>query len=117
MMTKMPFDRSDVLLHQLSSIAPTYYVDGNHENWLPKPEYDKVMNRIHAHGAHLIHGKSVPIPSSNVVIHGVSDPDGGHFDRDLAAVTVRLNTDDVNVLLTHRPERIDEYRATPLMSS
>lgn len=108
---KMSFDNSDELLSQLPAIAPTYYVDGNHENWLPKSDYDKVMHKIHAHGVELIHGKSIPLPSSNVVIHGVSDPDGGGFDRDLKKVAANLNSDKVNVLLTHRPERIEKYRA------
>lgn len=107
---KRPFDNADVLLSQLPAIAPTYYVDGNHENWLPQADYDKVMNAITGHGAHIIHGKSVPIPHTNIIIHGVSDPHGKAFDKDLNSVSTNLNPNDVNVLLTHRPEHIDEYR-------
>lgn len=107
---KMPFDNADRLLSQLPAIAPTYYVDGNHENWLPQADYDKVMTKIHNHGISIIHGKSIAIPNTNVIVHGISDPDGGYFDKDLKAVTTNLNKNAVNVLLSHRPERIDEYR-------
>lgn len=110
---QMAFKNADTLLAALPSIAPSYYVDGNHENWLPPADYQQVIHRITQHGVQVIHGKQIPIARSNVVIHGVSDPDGGKFAQDLKAVTDNLNPKNVNVLLTHRPERIDEYRAHP----
>ena len=38
---KIAFTHTDALLAQLSDIAPTYYVDGNHENWLPSAQYNE----------------------------------------------------------------------------
>lgn len=112
-----PFDNADKLLSQLPAIAPTYYVDGNHENWLSRVEYDKVITKINNHGISVIHGKSVSIPNTNVIIHGVSDPDGGQFERDLKTVTDNLKNDfnknHVHILLTHRPEHIDTYLNYP----
>ncbi|OPH38508.1 metallophosphoesterase [Moraxella equi] len=113
---KMPFDNADELLSQLPNIAPTYYVDGNHENWLSQADYNKVMGKIHTHGVSIIHGKSISVPNTNVVIHGISDPDGGAFDKDLKTVTDNLNNDTknhVHILLTHRPEHIDMYLNYP----
>ncbi|OPH36810.1 metallophosphoesterase [Moraxella lacunata] len=113
---QMPFDNADELLSQLPDIAPTYYVDGNHENWLSRADYNKVMAKIHTHGVSIIHGKSISVPNTNVVIHGISDPDGGAFDKDLKTVTDNLNNDTknhVHILLTHRPEHIDTYLNYP----
>lgn len=107
---QLPFDNADKLLAQLADIAPTFYVDGNHENWLSRADYDDVMRRIRQHRVHILHGKQAHIPDSNVYVYGVSDPDGGAFERDLQNVAKQLNPNNVNILLTHRPERIDEYR-------
>lgn len=104
------FDNADKLLNQLPAIAPTYYVDGNHEHYLPKAEYDKLMAQIRHHGVTIIHGKSVSVPNTNVVIYGVSDPAGGAFDEDLQTVGADLKDENVNILLSHRPEHIDDYR-------
>lgn len=110
---QLPFDNADKLLAQLPAIAPTYYVDGNHENWLPKSDYDEVLRRITGHGVVILHGQSAQIPNSNVRVYGVSDPDGGSFDKDLGAVVQQLNPSNVNILLTHRPEHIDKYQQYP----
>lgn len=107
---KRPFDNADVLLSQLPAIAPTYYVDGNHENWLPQTDYDKVMSAITGHGIDIIHGKSIAIPNTNVVLYGLPDPDGGKFEQNLKTITNHLDKNKVNVLLSHRPELIDVYR-------
>lgn len=107
---KRSFDNADVLLSQLPAIAPTYYVDGNHENWLPQTDYDKVMSAITGHGITIIHGKSIAIPNTNVVLYGLPDPDGGKFEQNLKTITNHLDKNKVNVLLSHRPELIDEYR-------
>lgn len=104
------FDNADKLLSQLPDIAPTFYVDGNHEHYLPKDDYDKLMASIRAFGVEIIHGKSIALPNSNVVIYGVSDPVGGAFERDLQAVVADMKDENVNILLSHRPELIDEYR-------
>lgn len=106
---KLPFNHADELLSQLADIAPSYYVDGNHENWLDKKEYDDVMSRIRQHRITIIHGQEVPI-ANNVYLYGVSDPDGGQFEKDLQSITPKLKPENVNILLTHRPERIDEYQ-------
>lgn len=110
---KRPFDNADKLLAQLPSIAPTYYVDGNHENWLPSADYQKVLTKINNHGVEIIHGKHISIPNTNIHIFGVSDPDGGHFDKDLQTITPKLNKDNINILLSHRPELIEKYRQYP----
>lgn len=110
---KLPFDNADKLLAQLADIAPTFYVDGNHENWLSKADYDEVIRRIEQHRIHILHGKRAHIIDSNVYLYGVSDPDGGLFDKDLQNVVQQLNPDNVNILLTHRPELIDNYRQYP----
>lgn len=104
------FDNADELLRQLPTIAPTFYVDGNHEHYMSKSDYDYIMANIRSFGINIIHGQSITLPNTNVIIHGVSDPAGGAFYDDFKKITAQLNKNDVNVLLSHRPELIDEYR-------
>lgn len=106
-----PFDHVDTLLKALPAIAPTYYVNGNHETWLPKAAYEALIAQISSHGVHILHGESVLLPNTNVIIHGVSDPDGGAFKTDLRQVSAGVSAENVDVLLSHRPELIDVYRA------
>lgn len=110
---KIAFTHTDVLLAQLSDIAPTYYVDGNHENWLPSAQYQAVLDKVQQHGITIIHGKQVPITNTNIHLYGVSDPASGGFDKDLQTVGKLAQPQYLNVLLSHRPERIEDYRAYP----
>lgn len=110
---RLSFVHSDELLSQLISIAPTYYVDGNHENWLPKEQYQAVLQSVRHHGVDIIHGKQIVIPKTNIYLYGISDPDSGGFEHDLQTVGKLTQPQHVNLLLSHRPERIDEYRNYP----
>lgn len=110
---KIPFKHTDILLSQLSAIAPTYYVDGNHENWLDKANYHKAMTNIKSYGIEIIHGKQVMIPNTNIALYGLSDPHGQSFKDDWQKITAMANQEQFNILLTHRPEYIDDYLKYP----
>ncbi|MFW2176401.1 MULTISPECIES: metallophosphoesterase [unclassified Moraxella] len=107
------FTHTDILLSQLSAIAPTYYVDGNHEWWLPSGQRLDTLKRISSYGITPIMGKQVPIANTNIVLFGLSDPDSGTFDSELKLLGSQAKAESVNVLLSHRPERIDEYKQYP----
>lgn len=110
---RLPFDNTDTLLSQLPAIAPTYYVDGNHEWWLVKDKRSETLQKLARYGIMPIMGKQVAIPNTRIVLFGLSDPDSGQFDTQLEQLGEQANPNNINILLSHRPERIDEYRQYP----
>lgn len=104
------FANTDILLSQLTAIAPTYYVDGNHEWWLSTEDRLNSLEHIAQYGITPIMGKHVTIPNTRVVLFGLSDPESGQFGRQLQQLAGQVKPENFNILLSHRPERIDEYR-------
>lgn len=112
----LPQTHTDTLLSQLSSLKAKqhiYYVSGNHEWWMPKQEYLQVEQKIRDYGIHILHGEGVNIPQTNLYIYGVADPVSGEFEQQLNAVGLQAQKHQFNILLTHRPEYIDEYLKYP----
>lgn len=107
------FANTDSLLSQLSAIAPTYYVDGNHEWWLSTENRLESLKRIAHYGIKPIMGKQVAIPNTRIVLFGLSDPESREFDNQFQQLNGQVKTENFNILLSHRPERIDEYRQYP----
>lgn len=110
---RLSFDNTDRLLAQLPAIAPTYYVDGNHEWWLVKDKRSETLQRLTNYGVIPIMGKQVTIPNTRIVLFGLSDPDSGQFDSQLEQLGKQAKPENLNILLSHRPERIDAYRRYP----
>lgn len=119
----LPPTNTDVLLRQLTSITPNvYYVNGNHELYLSASEYAKIEDKIKSYGIKILHGESAVLSidgkPSNIHIHGVSDPVFvDKFNQDLHTVGKLASSDHINILLTHRPEHIDDYLQYPLTLS
>ncbi|MFA9486175.1 metallophosphoesterase [Moraxella haemolytica] len=116
---QMPQTHTDTLLSQLTAITPNvYYVNGNHELYLPASEYAKIEQKIQRYGIKILHGESAVVPidgkASNLRIHGVSDPVLiEKFHQDLRTVGQSANPSNINILLAHRPEYIDSYLQYP----
>lgn len=115
---ELPTTHTDALLSQLGSITPNvYYVNGNHELYLPAAQYQELERKIRDFGIEILHaqGAQVIIDNAPSTLHiwGVSDPVMGRFEADLQAVGARADASNINLLLSHRPERIDEYTRYP----
>ncbi|MFL1732014.1 metallophosphoesterase [Moraxella oculi] len=115
----LPPTHTDILLRQLTKITPNvYYVNGNHELYLPAADYANIENKIKSYGITILHGESTALSidgkPSNIHIHGVSDPVFiDKFNQDLRTVGNLANSDHINILLTHRPEYINDYLQYP----
>lgn len=74
MMMKLPFDRSDDLVRQLSAAWPVYYVSGDHEYWSGR--IDAIKEKLTAYGVHLLGGSGeiVNIRKDTILIGGIDDP-------------------------------------------
>ena len=117
-------DGARQLLSQLSSIAPCYYVSGNHEFW--SDNYEEIFDMIDGYGIRVLRNEYEKITVNNIdlTICGVDDPavygtlqrrsygDNARYQAALEKFDT-LQTDDFTVLLAHRPEYIEEYAKHP----
>lgn len=109
-------NRTDVALalaftDHFTSIAPTYYINGNHE-WVP--EYAALVRGMEEQGVVVLEDASVRIEQNGEFFHlaGVVDPllSERPFIEQLQQT---LPMDDVfTILLSHRPERMRQYADT-----
>ena len=114
------FDVAMEFIEQAKSIAPIYYVTGNHEAWLGN--YEELERRMIAAGVHMMDDTSEWIEQDEAKINliGIQDPDfveRASFDGiQESIVTTKLkpllNEDCYNIVLCHRPELFKGYVAT-----
>ena len=99
-------------------IAPTYYVNGNHESRVPE-EYEKLKQGLTDAGVTILENSSVDITigDETITLIGINDPT---FRMELVDDTIEQNiahqlvnvipdNDNYKVLLAHRPEYFDVY--------
>ena len=99
-------------------IAPTYYVNGNHESRVPE-EYEKLKQGLTDTGVTILKNSSadITIGDETITLIGINDPT---FRMELVDDTMEQNiahqlvnvipdNDNYKVLLAHRPEYFDVY--------
>ena len=110
-----------LLLSDIGSRYPCYYVSGNHEIW--SGESDAIKSMIRSYGVTVLEGESnlLTVNGQLLQIHGVDDPDrfvnygtyGQIVPSDWAEQfnTCQVMTEDTvyDILLSHRPELTDFY--------
>ncbi|HHY81122.1 MAG TPA: metallophosphoesterase [Clostridiales bacterium] len=100
------------------SIAPVYYVSGNHEAWSGK--YESIKESLEKAGVTVLDDIRVELKrgDSTIYISGLSDPDfltSSYLEgTETTSVEEQLRqwsayNDDFNILLSHRPELFDMY--------
>ncbi len=100
------------------SIAPVYYVTGNHEASLS--QYDELKTGLEAIGVIVLEDEAIQLKhkKGTITLIGLSDPNftlkGDMFGEAPAMVSTKLNSlaDDENsytILLSHRPELFESY--------
>lgn len=100
------------------NIAPTYYVNGNHESRIPE-EYETLKKGLIDAGVTILENTSVDITvgGETITLIGINDP---AFRMELVDDTMEQNiahqlvnvipyNDNYKVLLAHRPEYFDVY--------
>lgn len=88
-------------------IAPIYYVTGNHEEWLSDDDYDELMEKLEEMGAVWLFEEKYYIEKggSGFVLTGVDDIHLPCFSQ----VCLELLADELNVVLAHEPQYIEDY--------
>ena len=91
--------------------GPTYYVTGNHEFWTGR--VDEVKARLEERGAVVLAGDCVTVTAAGQTVQlcGIDDPSVGEtrWREQLEAVTAALDGENCSILMTHRPERTEDY--------
>ena len=103
----LPEEPAFCLLEQLTDKYPCLLVFGNHEyrtHALPT-----LKRRIEAVGVTVLENRSTKV--GEVVVHGLNDPEGAEdlFGLRLQQLGENAKAENFNILLTHRPERFEEY--------
>lgn len=108
---RMPEARALETVAALAEGWPVYYVTGNHEFWSGRPE--EIKAEIRAAGAVVLEGQTLPVTAAGqpLLIAGVDDPAAGEEEwrAQLSRAAAGLDGAAFSVLLSHRPERAEEY--------
>ena len=102
------------MVRQLKKIAPVYMVTGNHELW--SPQWSELKQELEKEKI-LLDGKRVVLRKNKEKINlwGIADPgnqveeSSDFFGDDLRVMTSKMNQNEVNVLLSHRPEKFKDH--------
>ena len=108
---RMPEARALETVAALAEGWPVYYVTGNHEFWSGRPE--EIKAEIRAAGAVVLEGQALPVTAAGqpLLIAGVDDPAAGEeiWRAQMEAASAGADGAAFSVLLSHRPERAEEY--------
>lgn len=109
---KLPEENAKQLLFALSKQYLCFYVSGNHE--FRSGKVDEIKKMICNYGINVLEGTAIPVEvnGQTITICGLDDPDAGEvvFDKQLKNCADRIQEDHFSLLLSHRPERVDDYR-------
>lgn len=112
---RLPEENALTVVRWLSARYPTYYVSGNHEFWTK--EIDAVKERLSACGVTILAGDcaTVEVQGQTLQVCGIDDPSVGEdaWRGQLYQVGAAVEEESFSILLSHRPERIDDYTSYP----
>ena len=116
---KTNIDKAVNFIDEAARIAPTYYVNGNHESRLSNIEYSRLITRLEQAGVTVLENGAVDISigDEKITLIGINDPAfrmelvddamGQNIAHQLMSVVPE--NDNYKVLLAHRPEYFDVY--------
>lgn len=111
----LPTDKAEEFFKAVTERYPCYYVSGNHEFWSGRIADFKQL--IRSYGIKVLEGESVTVDvnESKISICGMDDPEVGEneFYSQLKNCGTGVDSNSFKVLLTHRPERIEDYLHYP----
>lgn len=94
---------------QASTIAPTYYITGNHEAWLGEG-LDLFLTQLAAAGVTILRDQATDLhyQGASITLAGLDDPDAA-TQPTAQRLQPLVNPQDYEILLAHRPEDIQLY--------
>lgn len=114
---KLSDERAEEFLAGISGKYPCYYVTGNHECWAGGNSFRTKMGILDKYDIPRLSGEDVLLETKGgtVRLYGMDDPDlvlvqsGKNANAELLEFRNSLSKEEFSILLTHRPELIDEY--------
>jgi uncharacterized protein len=94
---------------QINSIAPIYYVSGNHEWWSGKA--NELENKLKNINVISLDNTSIKLTKndSELTLIGITDPAGFPNREDFFKTLTELREDNFTILLSHRAENFEHY--------
>ena len=102
---------AELFMHQISEIAPVYYVLGNHENMLDKSDLNPFLDKIKEDGIVLLNNERVQVSSKTGQTFSLIGMDDNSLQANLLGTLAAEAPDDLKILLAHEPQYLDEYYA------
>ena len=117
----LPDDNTEALLQQISGRYPCYYVTGNHEYWSGTEAFARKMRILEENHVTRLNNEAATVTVQGVQINicGVNDPEAAKigerfsFNEALEHVARISANRNFTLLISHRPERIDDYAKYP----
>ncbi len=96
-------------LQQAGTIAPCYYVSGNHEAQLKSSEYQELNQALTLAGVTILHNKTILLSKDghNIALTGMAEP--GIPPEGSESIPTPPQWDAYHILLAHHPERFTDY--------
>lgn len=101
-------EESIELIENVVTVAPIYYVTGNHEI-SKRDSYNRLAEKMKDLGVNILESKveDINIRDTNITIIGIDDANAINVKEKLDSFN--YNKNNFVVLLSHRPELYDEY--------
>ena len=117
----LPDDNAEALLRQIGGRFPCYYVTGNHEYWSGTEAFARKMRILEENHVTRLNNEAATVTVQGVQINicGVNDPEAAKigerfsFNEALGSIAQISANRNFTLLISHRPERIDDYAKYP----
>jgi len=95
---------------QAITIAPVYYVSGNHEERLSDEKLDSLYKGLENIGVVILNNKSITLKTAdNTPFYLLGVNNKNLKDNTLKKMVSKLDSDKLMILLAHRPQFLDNY--------
>ncbi len=110
--TRTNIDAAITFAKQAVKIAPTYYINGNHEASIPE-DYAVLKEKLIAGGVAVLENESVTVERGGEYIRiiGLNDQNFGCIHSNDSLCEMRGDEGDLSILLAHRPTDFPQYAA------
>jgi len=102
-------DTAIVFLEQAVTIAPCYYITGNHELWLEEEDRTDLMNRIEKTGTFILDNEIISISEKDTSFTLVGLDDASLLGTTLHEMTKDISQEEFVLLLAHEPQYFLNY--------
>lgn len=96
---------------QCVELAPTYYITGNHENWLEASEKAYLLAELEQVGVKCLRDEAVEIALEDGAFTLIGLNDESLMRNSLHKVLENIETEQLRILLAHEPQYLDKYAA------